>query len=187
MNNNPKTEKSVKFRRIGSPSRTARAGFGSVARVLDPAGRVVGRSHGQRVAAVVLHGLGVPLDPDEADPVAAVDAQETLPEVGVLLPGKPLLFPAEDPSLRDGIDDVFRVGVEGDVRSLELERFEGHADGREFHAVVGRQAVALCELLAVGAGEQDGSVAARSGVSEGRAVGVDRDLWHCALLDNAVG
>lgn len=60
-------------------------------------GRVVGRGDGQPVAAVVLDGLGVSLDPDEADPVAAVDVQEAAPQVGVLLAGEILPDPAEEP------------------------------------------------------------------------------------------
>ena len=46
---------------------------GGISRILGQMGRVVGRGDGQAVAAVVLDGLGVALDPDEADPVAAVD------------------------------------------------------------------------------------------------------------------
>ncbi len=116
--------------------------------------------------AVGVFGAGA-LDPDEPHAVAAVEPQEAHPQIGVLLAGEALLDPAEDPPLRDGVDDVFRVGVDGHVGALELERFEGRADGHELHAVVGRQAEARRELLAVGTREQHDAVAARAGVSEG--------------------
>mgnify|MGYP006987253589 CR=1 FL=1 len=46
---------------------------------------VVGGSDRQLVAAIVLHGVGMPLDPDEADVVMPVHAQEAH-RSGFLLP-----------------------------------------------------------------------------------------------------
>ena len=43
---------------------------------------VVGGSDRQLVAAIVLHGVGMPLDPDEADVVMPVHAQEAHPQAG---------------------------------------------------------------------------------------------------------
>ena len=148
---------------------------GIVARVFEPVRLVVGRRHGQTVAAVVLDCFGVALDPDETDVVAVVHAQETHPEIGVFLARESLADPAEDPAFRDSVDDVFRIGVDDHVRTLELERFERHAHGHQLHAVVGREAESLRQLLAVVSREKHCAVAARPGVSEGRAVGVDGD------------
>ena len=153
--------------------------FGIVPRVLGPVRAVVGGRHGQLVAAVVLDRLGVALDPYEADAVAVVRAQEAHPEVGVLLPGKPLLHPREEPPLRHGVDHILRVGVDGDLRTFVFQRLEGRADGHELHAVVGRQAEAAGEFLAVGAREEHGAVTARARVPQGRAVGVDGDCGRC--------
>lgn len=153
--------------------------FGIVPRVLGPVRAVVGGRHGQLVAAVVLDRLGVALDPYEADAVAVVRAQEAHPEVGVLLPGKPLLHPREEPPLRHGVDDILRIGVDGDLRTFVFQRFEGRADGHELHAVVGRQAESAGEFLAVGPREEHHAVAARAGVPEGRSVGVDGDCGGC--------
>ena len=84
---------------------------GIVARVFEPVRLVVGRRHGQTVAAVVLDCFGVALDPDETDVVAVVHAQETHPEIGVFLARESLADPAEDPAFRNGVDDVFRIEV----------------------------------------------------------------------------
>lgn len=54
---------------------------------------VVGGGHGQLVAAVVLDRIGMPLDPYEPHIVAPVYAQETHPQVGILLAGEPFLLP----------------------------------------------------------------------------------------------
>ena len=143
-------------------------------------GAVVGGGDGQLVATVVFDRFGVALDPDEADPVPVVDAQEAHPEIGVLLAGEALPGPAEDPPFGDGVDDILRVGVDHHLRALELERLEGDADPHELHAVVGREAETSGELLAVGAREEDDAVASGAGVSEGRTVGVDGDGWHLA-------
>ena len=143
---------------------------------------VVGGGHGQLVAAVVLDRIGMPLDPYEPHVVAPVYAQETHPQVGILLAGEPFLLPAELPAFRHGVHDVFRVGIDRDVRPLELERFERRADGRQLHAVVGRQAESLRKLLAVRARKQHRAVTARSGIPQGRAVGVYGDLCHAGLF-----
>lgn len=127
---------------------------------------VVGGSDRQLVAAVVLHRVGVPLDPDEADVVMPVHAQEAHPQVGVFLAGEPLFHPAEEPAFRHGVHDVFRIGVHGDVRPVELERLECHADSHELHAVVGRQAESLRQLLAVLSRKEYRAVASRPGVPE---------------------
>ena len=115
-------------------------------------------------------------DPHETDVMLAIDAQEPHPQVGIFLPGESLALPAEDPAFGHGVDDVFRVGVEHDLRAGEFEGFERHADGPQLHAVVGRPAESLGNLLAVGTREQDDAVAARSRVAQGRTVGIDGDL-----------
>ena len=95
-----------------------------------------------------------------------VHAQEAHPQVGVFLAGELFFHPAEDPAFRHGIHDVFRIGIHGDVRPVELERLERHADGHELHAVVGRQAESLRQLLAVPPRKEYRAVASRPGVPE---------------------
>ena len=110
--------------------------------------------------------------------MTAVGAQEASPEIGVLLAGEPFLLPAEYPAFLHGIDHVFRIGVDRHVAAFEFQHFEGYADGQQLHAVVGRQAVTLRHLLAEPSRYQDRSVTTRTGIAQGRAVGIDGDFRH---------
>ena len=71
---------------------------------------------------------------------------------------------------------------EYEVEMCIRDSFERRADGRQLHAVVGRQAESLRKLLAVTARKQHRAVTARSGISQGRAVGVYGDLCHAGLF-----
>ena len=53
---------------------------------------------------------------NETDPVPAVDGQETDPEIGIEPLFKVLALPAEDPALIDRVDYILGVAVEDDFR-----------------------------------------------------------------------
>ena len=65
--------------------------------------------HGQLVAAVVLDRIGMPLDPYEPHIVAPVYAQETHPQVGILLAGEPDELDRYQKILADRYDGLLDV------------------------------------------------------------------------------
>ena len=112
----------------------------------------------------------------------AVYAEKSPPQIGILLSGEPLLLPAEDPALRDGVDDVFRIGVDHHVAPREFQRFERDAHGHQLHTVVGRQPETGRHLLAERPAQQHRPVTSRTGISQCRTVGIDRNIQNKNLI-----
>ena len=127
----------------------------------------------------------MPLNPDELHLMLALCGKQALPQVAVLnglLVGcfPPALFPAVNPVLVKGVDDVLRIGMDLGLAGA-VERLERHDNGHELHAVVGSLGVATRKLggegLAGGVGVlEHGAVAAASRIGPSRAVGIDDDL-----------
>ena len=113
----------------------------------------------------------MPLNPDELHLMLALCGKQTLPQVAVLdglLVGSfpPALFPAVDPVLVEGVDDVLRIGMDLDLAGA-VKCLERHDDRHELHAVVSGLGVATRKLggegLAGGVGVlEHGAVAAAS-------------------------
>ena len=111
------------------------------------------------------------LNPDELNLVLAFGGEQALPQVavldGLLVGGFPsALFPAVDPVLVKGVDDVLRIGMDLDLAGA-VKCLERHDDRHELHAVVGGLGVAARKLggegLADGVGVfEHGAVAAAS-------------------------
>lgn len=57
--------------------------------------------------------------PDEFHVMLAIKGEELSPEIRILFLFEPGLFPTENPTFFNGIDHVFRVGVDGYVASFE--------------------------------------------------------------------
>lgn len=91
----------------------------------------------------------MPLDPFKAHAVLAVHAQETLPQVGVLLVFIALLLPVEHPPFCDCINDVLAVRIHQYVEGCALEGLQGYNYSEQLHTVVGGATKALAELFAV--------------------------------------
>ena len=148
---------------------------------------------GQFVAALVLRMAGVAAQPLEGDLVGLEQGHEPHPEVHVLDgllvaldPGMP--DPAGKPALLDGVAQVLRVGVEGDLAGLrqEVQSVDGRQD---LHAVVGGVGEAAADLLAgLGALQcKDGGPPAGAGIAEAGAVCVDDDVFQaCSLWKKAL-
>src|SRR5690606_40364328 len=124
-------------------------------------------------------------DPLETHLVLGVYGQEALPEVGVLLLGKPLPRPIEHPALLHGVHHILAVANDGDLMTFALERLQRHDHRKQFHAVVRGAAETAPELLAVSPGLQHRAIAAGAGVAAGGTIGVYRDLHAGMATKNA--
>lgn len=138
------------------------------------------------VAAFVEGVAGVAFDPFPIDLVDCDGGVEALPEVFVedgffvgFFPAA--FFPAVEPVLGEGVDEVFGVGVDGDVTGFG-EEFEGADGGHEFHAIVGGMIVGSVDLLAEFVEKENGSEASGPGVSAGAAIGINVDGFHWPKL-----
>ena len=96
---------------------------------------------GQRVAAVVVHIVGVPLDPDKLHLVRLQQGVERLPEVGVfqlaLLAPPALLLPAAQPAEVDGVGQILTVRIQRHLTRLAQALQRGDR-AEQLHAVVRR-------------------------------------------------
>jgi hypothetical protein len=147
----------------------------------------IGGGGGEFVGAFVFIVASVAFDPLPVDLVTGYGGIEALPEVGVFegVGGFGGAAPAEaapfiDPAFGHGVDEVFGVGVNGDVTG-GAQGFEAGDGGEEFHAVVGGEGEAAGEFAAVLVVKEDGAEAAGAGVATGGAVGVEGDLFHAWL------
>ena len=114
--------------------------------------------------------------PDEFHVVFAIKGEELSPEVWVLFFLEPGLFPTEYPTFFNGIDHVFRVGVDGHVAPFEAQGGKPDDDGEQFHAVVRGPAKAFRQFFTMRSGHEYDPVASRSGVAAGGSVCVYRDI-----------
>lgn len=131
--------------------------------------------YSQLVTALIFRVTGMALDPDEADIVQLQQIEQLFPKVGIerrllgiSLPavGAPFFCPA----LLHGVDDVFGVGIEGDITGL-FESGQTGDDGSQLHAVVGGGRFAAGQLLADPFVAQDDTIAAGARVARAGAVG----------------
>ena len=106
---------------------------------------------GQRVAAVVVHIVGVTLDPDKLHLVRLQQGVERLPEVGVfqlaLLAPPALLLPAAQPAEVDGVSQILTVRIQRHLTRLAQALQRGDR-AEQLHAVVRRGRLAAGELRA---------------------------------------
>ena len=85
--------------------------------------------------------------PDEFHVMLAIKGEELSPEIQDSFFFESGLFPAEYPAFFDGIDHVFRVGVDGHVASFETQGGKPDDDREQFHAVVRGPAESLPTIL----------------------------------------
>ena len=121
----------------------------------------------------------MPLNPDETHVMPPVQGEKPPPQVGIFLVFESFALPAEDPSLRNGIDHIFRVRINRYVAAVVFERFEPGDDRHQLHPVVGRMRIAAAEFLAVRAAHQYDAVTARAGIPQRRTVGIHSNCRHC--------
>ena len=122
--------------------------------------------HGELVTTFVFRDIGVSFYPDEFHAVFAIKGEELSPEVWVLFFLESGLFPTEYPTFFNGIDHVFRVGVDGHVAPFEAQGGKPDDDGEQFHTVVRGVRVAAGELLFMPIAAQDAAPAAPSWIAE---------------------
>ena len=142
----------------------------------------VGKGGGKGVAPLVVGVTVVTAYPDEIHLVDGKEIQKCLPQVGVEGRGFVTFFPAAGapalcPSLGDGIDHVFGIGVEGDLAGLfeGLQRLDG---GGQLHAVVGGFPLASAHFLFVLTVDENCAPAALSGISAACAVCIYINVSH---------
>ena len=108
--------------------------------------------------------------------------EETFPEVDVVdrlpVPLHPAgTLPVVQPPFGHRVDQIAGIRIKGDFTRF-IQQFHRGDRGEDFHAVVGGVAKAAGKLAAVGFIQQNGAVAAGTGIALTGAVGVDLDRFH---------
>src|SRR5690606_24156759 len=144
----------------------------------------------EAIDALVAGIAAVALDPAPIDAMPRAGRVQPLPQVLVLdrvaAGGAPVAAqPVRQPQ-RDALAHVLRVGVQHD-RAAFGERLQRHDRGGQFHAVVGGERFAAGDLLLASAEAQQRGPAARAGIAQAGAVGMDLDLLGRLRHGHAAG
>ena len=113
--------------------------------------------------------------------------EQLFPQVAVhRLAAPPTLPPTRTPALREARlhrgDEILGVRDEGH-RTRRLQRPQAHNCRHQLRAIVGREAVAAGQFLSVLLVQEHDPIAPRAGVSDVRAVGIDRDGLRVGLRE----
>src|SRR5262249_53451409 len=139
----------------------------------------IDRGDGEAIRALVEGHAGVARHLVPRDLVALGLGEQALPEIavldGLLLRVPPAVgAPALVPTIAEAVDEIGAVAVQRDEATAGhgAQALEG---GAELHALVGGGGLAAGDLALGAAVDDDGAPAARPGVAQAGAVGVDRD------------
>ncbi|MNT15282.1 hypothetical protein D3C72_1503290 [compost metagenome] len=72
-----------------------------------------------------------------------IQFQKALPQIRVFLSFKTLFLPAEYPAFFNGVNHIFRIGVNHDLQARPGQHFHSYNHRHQFHAVISGQAIAL--------------------------------------------